>query len=186
MLLSSGLEEEAFDRHGLKATRHSTHPATFREILRKYPHKDPRALLESLIDDGEDEPGSWFAVAKDFGFLDLALELAETERCLAGTLARAARDLGPRHPVFGLRVGLAALRAFADGVIHGRPLKHDEIMTAWRACEDADALLRASGIPSPDLRETVRERLRARPYGPFVLSVTGIDRPVAPATRPAR
>lgn len=48
ILLSSGLADEAYRRYGLRASRGGTYLATFRAVVRKYPHKPPREILKDL------------------------------------------------------------------------------------------------------------------------------------------
>ena len=40
ILLSSGLRDEAYARHGLCANREGTYLATFRAVVKKYPHSE--------------------------------------------------------------------------------------------------------------------------------------------------
>ena len=61
------------------------------------------------------EPGRWFAAAKDAGFLDLALEFANTGRTDPRTLSRAARDLVKKDARFCLEVGRLAIQRILEG-----------------------------------------------------------------------
>lgn len=49
ILLSSGLLDEAYRRYALAANHGTTHLATFRAIVRKYPNKQPEDILRDLI-----------------------------------------------------------------------------------------------------------------------------------------
>jgi hypothetical protein len=70
IILSSGLQTEAYKRYALIANRKTTPLATFRAIVKKYPKIDPETILADLI---AEQPGSkdeWFTAAKHAGFLD--------------------------------------------------------------------------------------------------------------------
>ena len=64
ILLSSGLADEAYQRHAMAANRAGTYLATFRAICRKYPHKKPEDVLNDLVASTPGEGGKWFAAAK--------------------------------------------------------------------------------------------------------------------------
>ena len=88
MLLDAGRIDEAYEKYALGANVSSTGLATFRAIARKYPGRDLKKILVKLAASSGD-PGRWFAAAKDAGFLDLALEFANTGRTDPRTLSRA-------------------------------------------------------------------------------------------------
>ena len=115
ILLETGRSDEAYDRFALEANRAGTHLATCRALIEKYPHKEPRAILDDLIASTPDDEGRWFATAKTLGFLDLAAELAERSPVDIGTLLRAARDFQESNPRFALQAAVAALRWMAAG-----------------------------------------------------------------------
>jgi hypothetical protein len=79
ILLDSGRADEAYEKYALTANGSSTGLATFRAIVKKYPGRDPKKVLLDLAASSGDA-GRWFAAAKDAGFLDLAIEFANTGR----------------------------------------------------------------------------------------------------------
>jgi tetratricopeptide (TPR) repeat protein len=115
LLLDAGRSEEAYARFALQANQGTTHLATCRALIKKYPDKDPRMILNDLIAANPSEPGRWFATAKTLGFLELAAELAERSPVDIGTLLRAARDYQDTNPTFALQAAVAALRWMAAG-----------------------------------------------------------------------
>lgn len=98
ILLSSGLAEEAYERCAISANRNTSYLASYRAIVRKYPHKEPAQILRDLVRSTPGEHGKWFAAAKDAGLFDLAIELANYSPCDPRTLARAARDFEDENP----------------------------------------------------------------------------------------
>jgi len=138
ILLSSGMAEEAYRRYGIEANQRMTYVATFREIVRKYPCKEPPEILRDLIANSG-EPGKWFAAAKSAGLLDEAIELASRSPCDPMTLARAARDLAEKEPKFAVEVGIAAIRWLAEG--YGYDITGTDVTDAYhhtlRAAENA-------------------------------------------------
>lgn len=115
ILLSSGLCEEAYERYALEANWKSTYLATFREVVRKYPHKEKEEILEDLVASTPGEEGKWFAAAKWAGLYERAVELANASPCDPKTLARAARDLAQDQPRFAVEAGIAAIRWLVEG-----------------------------------------------------------------------
>lgn len=116
ILLDAGRDDEAYEKYAMTASGSSTGLATFRAIARKYSSRDPKKILLDLAASSGDA-GRWFAAAKDAGFLDLALEFANTGRTDPRTLSRASRDLLKKDARFCLQVGRLAIRRFLDG--HG-------------------------------------------------------------------
>lgn len=115
ILLAAGRSDEAYRRYADIANRAGTHLATYRAIKKKYPDKSPRALLDDLIAATPDDPGRWFATAKELRFLDLAADLARRSPVDIGTLLRAARDHLDQAPEFALAAATAALHWMAQG-----------------------------------------------------------------------
>ena len=130
ILLSSGLVEEAYARHGLRANRRSTYLATFRAVLAKYPHKEPARVLADLVETTPGEEGKWFAAAKDAGLYEDALALARKTPCDPATLTRAARDHALKEPAFAVEAGLLALHWLLRG--HGYDLTSADVVAAYR------------------------------------------------------
>ena len=117
ILLNIGRADEAYRKYALTAaSATSTGLATFRAICKKYPGRDPRAILNDLAEHGADR-GLWFAAAKDAGFLDLALQFALAGRTEPRTLTRACRDFLDADPEFALQIGRLAIDRLLSG--HG-------------------------------------------------------------------
>lgn len=115
LLLRHGLHEEAYRRYALRANTSNTRLNTYRAMAKKYPMKEPDVLLRDLIAWSPGDEGKWFATARQLGFLDLAMDLAQRSPCDPLTLNRAARELSEEHPAFTLTVALAALRWLCEG-----------------------------------------------------------------------
>ena len=174
ILLAAGRSDEAYRRYAVIANRAGTHLATFRAIKKKYPDKAPRDLLDELIAATPDDPGRWFATAKELRFLDLAADLARRSPVDIGTLLRAARDHLEQAPEFALAAATAALHWMAKGQFY--ELKAGDVwQTMGYALHAAEALDRVEQIRSliqvmaqdPGTDTFVREQLNDRvPYVP--------------------
>ena len=92
ILLSSGLQEEAYNRYALDANQGTTYLATFRGLVKKYPHKPPEDILSDLVASEPGSEGKWFAAAKDEGLFDMAIEIVNKSPADPRTLIRACRD----------------------------------------------------------------------------------------------
>ncbi|TVR70323.1 MAG: hypothetical protein EA427_06115 [Spirochaetaceae bacterium] len=115
ILLRAGRVEEAYERYARDAHQAGTYLATCRSIIRAYPHKEPRTILQDCIDGTPFEPGKWFAAARTLGFLDLAAELAFRSPVNIATLLRAARDFSDKNPTFTRSAATAALHWMSQG-----------------------------------------------------------------------
>jgi tetratricopeptide (TPR) repeat protein len=171
ILLEAGRSDEAYDRFALAANRAGPHLATCRALIKKYPHKEPRAILDALIASTPEDEGRWFATAKTLGFLDLAAELANRGPVDIGTLLRAARDFQESNPRFALHAAVAALRWMAAGRFY--EIKARDVWDARRfALEAAEATGQSDSIlalldeltASTATDAFVRQQLEA-PYG---------------------
>ena len=111
----------------MTANGSSTGLATFRALVRKYPGRDPKKILLDLAT-SSGEPGRWFAAAKDAGFLDLALEFANTGRTDPRTLSRASRDFLKKDARFCLEVGRLAIQRIIEG--YGYELNGIDVLDA--------------------------------------------------------
>ena len=114
ILLNLGRVDEAYEKYALTANASSTGLTTFRAIVKKYPHHDPKKVLLDLAS-SSGEPGRWFAAAKDAGFLDLALEFANAGHTDPRTLSRASRDFLKKDIRFCLDVGRLAIQRILEG-----------------------------------------------------------------------
>jgi hypothetical protein len=128
ILLDLGRVDEAYENYALTANASSTGLATFRAIVKKYPHHDPKKILLDLAR-SSGEPGRWFAAAKDAGFLDLALEFANTGRTDPRTLSRASRDFLKKDARFCLEVGRLAIQRILEG--YGYELTGIDVLDAF-------------------------------------------------------
>jgi hypothetical protein len=156
MLLDVGRVDEAYEKYALTANGSSTGLATFRALVRKYPGRDPKKILLDLAG-SSDEPGRWFAAAKDAGFLDLALEFANTGRTDPRTLSRASRDFLKTDARFCLEVGQLSIQRILEG--YGYELTGIDVLDAFNhymaaaqtlgvaSQARADALAMASKLP---------------------------------------
>ncbi|MGE5153154.1 MAG: hypothetical protein ACM3ST_03985 [Bdellovibrio bacteriovorus] len=143
-MLAAGRREEAYERDAVAANQAGTHLATFRAIQKKYPEKEPRAILDDLIASTPEDAGRWFATAKALGFLDLAAELAHGCPVDFGTPLRAARDHVDSEPAFALDGATAALHRMAEGRFYD--LKAGEV---WQAQSVALRAAEAVGASRP-------------------------------------
>lgn len=114
ILLEAGRKEEAYRRFGLFAVNATTNLSVFRKSAAQYPEKDRRHVLLDLIE-ARGNKGKWFAAAKDAGFLDIALECAQTGDTEPKTLVRAARDFEETEAEFAVDVALCAIQILLRG-----------------------------------------------------------------------
>jgi hypothetical protein len=135
ILLSSGLIDEAFDRHAAEAGHAGTNLATFRAVTKRYPLKSVEEVLERLVASTPGEEGKWFAAAKDAGLLEAAIALARRTPTDPRTLARAARDHVKTAPSFAVEAGLVALEWMALG--HGYELTSADVWAAYLPAKEA-------------------------------------------------
>lgn len=135
ILLSSGLEDEAYRRYAIEANQGTTNLATFRAITKKYPHKSAQDILRDLVTSTPGAEGKWFAAAKDAGLYQEALELVSRSPTDPRTLTRAARDYSDKLPTFALEAGMAALRWIAAG--HGYEITGGDVLDAYESVMQA-------------------------------------------------
>ena len=121
ILLEAGRRDEAYDRYALEANVGNTNLNTLRAILRKYPEKEPAAVLADLVEDNPGAEGKWFAAARSVGAYAFALELANRSPADPRTLLRAARDHGSDEPQFAYGCAVTALR----WIVYGTPSEWD-------------------------------------------------------------
>jgi tetratricopeptide (TPR) repeat protein len=128
ILLSSGRIDEAYARYAIAANQSTTHLATFRAIVKKYPSKSAVVILRDLIDSTPTAQGKWFAAAKSAGLYELAIEVVKRSATDPRTLIRAARDFADKKPAFAADCALAALHWIANG--HGYEITRLEVREA--------------------------------------------------------
>lgn len=135
IMLSSGLDDEAYARYAIEANLGTTFLATFRAIAKRYPTKAPAKILDDLVASTPGQEGKWFAAAKDAGLYDEAIALAQRTPCDPRTLTRAARDFATTNPRFAAEAGLAALRWIAAG--YGYEITGLDVLSAYSGTIEA-------------------------------------------------
>jgi hypothetical protein len=168
ILLSSGLVDEAYQRYGLLANQAGTYLAWFRAVAKKYPNRNPAAILQDLVALTPGEGGKWFAAAKDAGLFDEAVALANRSPCSPQTLTRAARDFAEKNPGFAVEAGMAALKWLVQG--YGYEVTGLDVANAYSftvtAAENA-------GIAA-ETHERIRTLVAAETFGEsFVTRILG-------------
>lgn len=131
VLLDAGFTDEAYARYAVEATYATTNLATFKAIVKKYPHISQETILRDLVESQPGQEGKWFAAAKDAGFFDLAIELANRSPSDPRTLIRAARQYAAERPEFALASGMTALRGIASG--WGYDITSVDVLDAYAA-----------------------------------------------------
>lgn len=163
VLLSSGMDEEAYRRYGLTADRRPTYLATFRAVADKYPHKRPAEILADLAATTPGSAGKWFAAAKEAGLYDEALALAAGTPTDPLVLSRAARDYAETRPAFAVEAGLRALRWLAAG--YGYEITWVDVVNAYDHTMKAAERLGAA----EETRQRIRQLLLdGSPVSPLV------------------
>jgi hypothetical protein len=164
VLLDSGFADEAYSRYAVEATYAATNLATFKAIVKKYPGKPRETILRDLVASQPGNEGKWFAAAKDAGFFELAIELANRSPSDPRTLIRAARDFAVKRPEFALAAGMTALRGIANG--WGYDITGADVLDAYAAVM---AAADASGVDKNVVNADVRALIAAsRGSGEFV------------------
>jgi hypothetical protein len=159
ILLSMGKRQEAYSRYAFLANRRGTGVATFRALSEKYPEKDPKEILDDLIRLSPGSEGKWFATARQLGFLDLAVRLAQNSPCEPRTLNRAAKDLLAENPSAALAIAMSSLRWMCEGAAY--ELTGIDVYSAcWSAMKAADTANQGD--------ETARQIARLARRHPFV------------------
>ncbi len=159
ILISSGLHEEAYQRYGISAAMGNSYIARFRAVAKRYPEKDKSQILTDLIAATPGEEGKWFATAKEIGFFDLALALANRSPCDPKTLTRAARDYLDPEPAFALASAMAALRWLSEG--WGYEVTSADVVEAYDWAMDAALRLNKVADVASQIRQLVESKERA-------------------------
>lgn len=169
VLLDAGFSDEAYVRYAIEATYATTNLATFKAIVKKYPHMPRETILRDLVASQPGQEGKWFAAAKDSGFFDLAIELANRSPSDPRTLIRAARDYAVERPEFALSAGMTGLRGIANG--WGYEITGVDVLDAYAAVMAAAS---AAGMDENVVKTDVRALISASPGGgEFVGRVLG-------------
>ncbi|WP_101069211.1 hypothetical protein [Roseovarius salinarum] len=168
VLQQQGRPEEAYRRFGLPSAAGNTWLAMWRDLVKRYPERDPREVLEDLIA-WHGRKGKWFAAAKSAGYLDIALDCAAAPEAAPATLIRASRDFAASEPVFATRVALHAVAHLLAGRGYDASPRDidaaiDHAMVASRAAGEAawatEELRALAGRGASD--DHMAGRLRAR------------------------
>lgn len=157
ILLSSGLQDEAYRRYALEANQGTTNLTTFRAITKKYPHKSAQDILRVLVASTPGSEGKWFAAAKDAGLYDVAIDLATRSPTDPRTLTRAARDFAVDRPEFAVAAGMAALRWISTG--HGYEITGVDVLDAYQSVMQAS---HAAGIDEQQIKAQIRNLIDAQ------------------------
>lgn len=169
VLLDSGFADEAYARYAVEATYTTTNLATFKAIVKKYPHMPRETILRDLVASQPGNEGKWFAAAKDAGLFELAIELANRSPSDPRTLIRAARDYAVERPEFALAAGMTALRGIANG--YGYDITGADVLDAYAAVMLAAG---AAGVDEAVVKDDVRALIAtSRGGGEFVGRVLG-------------
>lgn len=169
VLLDFGYADEAYARYAVEATYATTNLARFKALAKKYPGKPQEAILRDLVASQPGNEGKWFAAAKDGGFFELAIELANRSPSDPRTLTRAARDYAVERPEFALAAGLTALRGIANG--WGYDITGIDVLDAYAAIIVA---ANAAGVDETAAKADVRTLIAASTNGgEFVGKVLG-------------
>lgn len=131
ILMELGCPDEAYDKYAYEANQKTTNLATFRAIVKKYPHKSSREILCDLAQREPGSEGKWFAAAKSVEQFELAIKWIHQSPADPRTLSRAARDYALTQPKFALESGLAALNWISQG--HGYEITAEDLIEIYRA-----------------------------------------------------
>jgi len=160
ILLSSGLSDEPYNRYALDANQGTTYLATFRAIVKKYPHKSAADILRDLVANQPGSEGKWFAAAKDAGLFDLAIELVSKSPTDPRTLVRATRDYAEQQPDFALSAGFTALYWMSQG--YGYQITATDVLNAYKSLMMAAS---HAGIAEAQIKARIQETLGAKTPG---------------------
>ncbi|MEZ4376104.1 MAG: hypothetical protein R3B07_35185 [Polyangiaceae bacterium] len=150
VLIDAGRRDEAYARFALRAGEAPTYVAWFRAVRKKYPARNPQGILADLVATTPDEPGKWFAAAKDAELFQEAVELVQKSQADVRTLLRAAHDYAEKQPWFAMEAGLAALRWMLEAPHF--EITNTEIWNAYNATRVA--------ANAAELRDQAMDRLR--------------------------
>ena len=152
--------DDAYVRYAVNATYVTTNLATFKAVAKKYPGKPKEVILRDLVASQPGQEGKWFAAAKDAGFFELAIELANRSQADPRTLIRAARDFAVKRPDFAMAAGMTALTGIMRG--YGYDITGIDVLDAYAAVMlAADAM----GVDEATVKENVRAAITASGVG---------------------
>jgi hypothetical protein len=171
ILLSSGLYEEAYKQYALDANQGTTHLATFRALVKKYPHKPTADILRDLVASEPGSEGKWFVAAKDAGLFNLAIELVNKSPTNPRTLIRASRDFAEKQADFAVSAGMAALHWMARG--YGYQITTGDVFEAYTSVLNA---ARFAGITEAQIKAQIRDVISEGDSGNNIILATLRDR----------
>jgi len=178
ILLSSGMAEEAYNRYGIEANHKMTYLATFREIVKKYPHKNAKDILNDLVESAPGNEGKWFAAARSAGLYAEAIELANSTPCDPKTLTRAARDMAGKEPRFAVEAGMAAIKWLVEG--YGYDITSLDIRDAYKYTMEAAQ----NGGYMTETLDRIRALVEKETYGErFVTKILGPELDINSTTK---
>lgn len=165
ILILMGRNDEAYQRYAISANQAMTNLATFRAIVKKYPHKNPEEILHDLIQSVPGNEGKWFAAAKTAGFFDLAIKLVSKNPADPKTLARTVKEYADKKPDFAIEAGMASLRWINEG--YGYEISGADVFMAFSAIMIATKNV---GIDEAVMKEKIRQLIAKKP-GSYVQEV---------------
>jgi hypothetical protein len=171
--LQAGRREEAYERYAMKMPLHGTYLNVYRGLCKKYPAIDKKKILLDCINRTVDK-GSWFAAAKDAGFLDIALECAQRSGSHPDTLLRACRDFAGRNVEFSIQVGIQGILKLITETLYEEVMPYEvnvaydtveKIAVASNLLEPFQAqlgreVMKRSQLCKPRLREALVRKLQ--------------------------
>jgi hypothetical protein len=160
VLLDAGSADAAYVRYAVEAKYATTNLATFKAIVKKYPLMPRETILRDLVASKPGQEAKWFAAAKDSGFFDLAIELANQSPSDPRTLIYAARQYSAERPEFALAAGMTALRGIAKG--WGYDITGVDVVDAYVAIIGA---ANAAGVDETVVKADVQALIAASPAG---------------------
>ncbi len=158
ILILMGRSDEAYQYYAISANQATTNLATFRAIVKKYPHKKPEDVLHDLIQSTPGNEGKWFAAAKTAGFFDLAIELVSKNPADPKTLARAAKEYADKNPNFAIEAGMASLRWINEG--YGYEISRADVLMAYSAIMIAAKNI---GVGEVRMKAKIKELIEKKP-----------------------
>ena len=173
-LIEMGRVEKAYQQYGLNIPSYGTYLNIYRGLCKRYPAIDKRKILLDCME-RTGQKGKWFAAAKSYGFLDIALACAQTGGSDPNTLLRATRDYAQKDADFAVSVGTEAIMTFLTAEFYD-PITGTDVTQAYHqvatVAENAmihdrfqadlsRRVLKESNKINPALRNAIMSRLRA-------------------------
>lgn len=106
--------------------------------------------MRDLVASQPGQEGKWFAAAKDAGFFELAIELANRSPVDPSTVIRAARDFAVKQPAFAIAAGMSALMGIMR---YGYDVTGGDVLDAYTAVLEA---ANTAGVDAATVKGNVR------------------------------